>query len=473
VNICVAINKHFTMFFARLAPHLERAGHALFWISPSRRWSEWLCDQAGVSADRILSLPDKADEWRRMRLAGPQPLSDLEGPQGLTISNLILMCRALRRLPPSHAYAYLTVCRKYIEPFLERNAIDVCFGEATWGLEVLLWLICQRHHIPHLLPTTVRIPDDRFAFFDAVPHEIIALRDVEQSDRDWAEEFHQKWVARPRRPVFSTTLPGAFEFRPYWWKELEVSLLRPKLDRGDLTLLPISDRLWSRARTAFNNLVLLARPQFAAPEERPYVLLCLHQQPEAAIDVYGRMHSDQAHLVERIVRLLPSTHELWVKEHIDALGQRPLGWLRRLAKLPNLRMIDPRLSTFELARRAALVISVTGTVSYEAALLGTPAVAVAPIYFSPLMALDPRKYPDPINWPWNDLLAPRTPLDDGWQRRAVEFLAWVHAQSFPGFPFDPITAQNAGNRPDDIQTEAEGFLAALNLPEFPRRRAAP
>jgi hypothetical protein len=381
----------------------------------------------------------------------------------------MLMCRALRNLPHSLTYAYLATCRKYIEPFLERNAIDLCLGETTWGFEILIWLVCQRQQIPYLLPTTVRVPDDRFAFFDALPHQIVTLRQVEDTDREWAAAFHRQWTERPRRPIFSTTLPSAFTFRPYWWKELEISLLHPELDRDDLTLPPISERLWWRVRTAFNNLALRVRPQFAAPGERPFVLLCLHQQPEAAIDVFGRMHCDQAHLVERIVRLMPSTHELWVKEHIDALGQRPLVWLRRLAELPNLRLIDPRQSTFELARRAALVISVAGTVSYEAALLGMPAVAVAPIYFSPLMALDPEKYPDPISWPWTDLLAARARQADNWRQRAVEFLAWIHAQSFPGLPFDPNVVESAGNRPEDVATEADSFVAALKLSRFPRR----
>jgi hypothetical protein len=182
------------------------------------------------------------------------------------------------------------------------------------------------------------------------------------------------------------------------------------------------------------------------------------------------MHSDQAHLVERIARLLPSTHELWVKQHVDSLGDWSLGWLRNLGRLPNVRLLDPRLSTFDLIRRAALVVSVAGTVSYEAALLGTPAVTVASIFFSPLMSLDSEEYPDPVTWPWDQLLGGSQPAADETSRRAIEFLAWIHAQSFPGHPVDPITVRNYGSRPENVELEAAGFLAALDSPDFPRRR---
>lgn len=469
MNIGIALNKHSTIFFGRLAPLVERAGHKVFFISPSRRWTLWLRERAGIGGDRILSLPDKAGEWRAMRGAGPEPLLDLEGPAGVTISNLILMCRNLRRLPTELSYAYLTISRKYIELFLEQNAIDVCFGEPTWGFEILIWLICQRRGISYLQPQNTRVPDDRFAFFDALPHQIVTLRPVEQADREWASDYYGRWVAHPRRPVYSTTVPGALSFRRYWWEELGVSLFRPDLVRDDLTLWPMSRRMSSRARGALNRLMLRALPPFKSPADRKYVLLCLHVQPESSIDVLGRMHSDQAHMVERIARLLPSTHELWVKQHIDLLGDWSIGWLRNLSRLPNVRLLDPRLSTFDLVRGAALVVSVAGTVSYEAALLGIPAVTVAPVYFSPLMTLDPERYPDPVTWPWDDLLETR-PLRDEAPQRAVEFLAWVHAQSFPGYPFDPITVRNFGSQPENVEIEAQGFLAALENPNFPKRR---
>jgi hypothetical protein len=468
LNIAVLVNKHFTIFFARIAPELERRGHKLFWISPSRRWSLWLRAEGKVFADRILTLPDYANQWLSLDDAGPEPLIDLEGPANLTISNLLLMCRALRQIPRQTAYAYLTVCRSHIEEFLFRNKIELCLGEATWGIEILIWLICQQFGIPCLHPTTTRIPDNRFAFFDALPHQIVEIRKVSFEDRSWAEDYYQKWIERPRRPVFSTTMPSPFAMRPHWWEEMKVSLFHPWQNKHDLTIWPMRQRLSARVVTAFNRVALRCNSPFNPESDRRFVLVCLHQQPEASIDVYGRLHSDQAHFVERLARLIPSTHEIWVKEHIDALGVRPPRWLRRIGTLPNVRLVDPRLSTFDLVRRAELVVSASGTVSYEAALIGTPAVTVASIFFSPLMSIDPTKYPDPVTWPWHKLLNER-PSADETRERAIEFLAWVGAQSFEGMPFDPITLGYAGRRLDDLAIETAAFVEALELLSFPRR----
>src|SRR4029079_14451999 len=109
-----------------------------------------------------------------------------------------------------------------------------------------------------------------------------------------------------------------------------------------------------------------------------------------------------------------------------------------------------------------------GTVSYEAALLGRPAVTAAPVFFSPLMIIDPVKFPDPITWPWHKLLHERPQVDDA-RKRAIEFLAWIHAQSFAGMPFDPITLGYAGRRLENLTTEGAAFAEALEMPGFPRR----
>lgn len=468
MKICFIVNKHFAIFFARLARLLEPAGHEVFWISPSRRWSLWLLEEAGVAPDRILTIPDFADEWQQPGEPDYSELDDIE--QGWpTVTNVILMCRALRQIPALVALKYLATCRRHIEPFLAQHDIGVCFGEPTWGFEILTWMVSRKLGIPYLHPTTTRIPDDRFAFFDALPHQIVALREVTTNDHQWAEQFYDQWRDKPRRPIFSVTLPKPFAVQSHWWQEMRLALLRPELSKGDLTIWPMRQRLLSRARVARNRATLGVTSVFEQAGNRPFVLLCLHQQPEASIDVFGAFHSDQVHFIERIARLLPLSHELWVKEHIDALGARPVSWLKRIARIPNVRMIDPRLSTFDLMKRAALVVSATGTVSYEAGLLGVPAMTAAPIFFDPVLAIDPRHYPDPLVWPWEELLSSRPDPEES-RRRAIGFLAWIHAQSFPGLPFDPVTVANAGRDPENVEMEAAGFLAALTSPALQRRR---
>jgi len=231
----------------------------------------------------------------------------------------------------------------------------------------------------------------------------------------------------------------------------------------------MSTRILRRFNRGIAAAALQVRPPFRPQTDRPFVLMCLHLQPEASIDLLGAFHSDQAHAVTRIARLLPATHELWVKEHPDALGSRPPAWHRELAKVPNVVMIEPNADTFDLCRRASLVLTITGTVAYESALLGTPAAAFVPIFFGPLLSVDARYAPDPLCWDMRSLLDRKEPAGET-AEKAISFLAWIKAQSFEGAIYDPIQRQQVGRDPDNAEAEARGFSEALTL--IARQRAA-
>jgi hypothetical protein len=58
------------------------------------------------------------------------------------------------------------------------------------------------------------------------------------------------------------------------------------------------------------------------------------------------------------------------------------------------------------------------------------------------------------------LLDKRRPAEEV-RAASIEFLAWVHAQSFPGIPYDPATRKGLGRDPEDVHLETAGFVAAL------------
>jgi hypothetical protein len=459
MNLAFLVNQHLTMPYADLAAGLERQGHTVFWISPSRRWSGWLA-MRGWGADRMLTLPDLAAAWHTMPAASARrSLTALEPPAGPTAGNLILMDRVLRGLPSRIAQGFLAVAGEAIRNFLVDRDIAVCFGEATWAWEILTWMVCRQLGRRCLAFTTVRIPSDRFAFFDSAPHQIIEHRSWGATDRAWATGFLADYRARPQPPLYARGHPSALRFRAHWRDEAWLALTRPALNRDDFTIWPLRHRAARRLRLAINAAVLRLAPPFERvrdlPPDQRFVLFCLHHQPEASIDVVAALHSNQAVAIERLARLLPASRELWVKEHANGLGDRSRGWLARLGRLPGVRLIDPSESTFALIARADLVVTPAGTVAYEAALLGRPAATLATLYFSRLMAA----CGDPITWPLAQL------LDHGYAEpgidrdsEIVEFLAWLHAQSFPGFP-DRLAGAAMAGRPDRAASEA--VLAAF------------
>jgi hypothetical protein len=464
--LCFVANKDLTVPFSDIARPLRERGEEIVWLSPSRRWTEWLVREGWPSQD-ILSIPDFAAEWRALPVEEARArLADAEDDAPQTASNIIQMCRYLRREKPSFAFSYLAVVRRHVEDFLRARRVEVAFGEGTWGFELMSWLVCQRLGIPMVTPATTRIPSGRFYMGDAVSSDLWSFRQASPADVAWAEEFLDKWLNRPIQPDYMAQHTHGYKALYWRWvPEFLRVTLQPQLDRDDATLWPLRSRIADRARRAFNAYAF----RFARPYERElprgerYVLYPLHHQPEASVDVFGSLNSNQVSLIEALSRLLPATHQLWVKEHKGALGDRSLAWYRHIARLPNVRLIDPFKDIFPLIRSADLVVTISGTAGYEAALMGVPAVGLAPVFFWPLLENQPSHRAHALEWQMGELLSRQRAETNQARarRRAVAFLAHLQANSFAGNPVDLAAAAERRAAPGYLAQEREGFVAFI------------
>jgi hypothetical protein len=376
------------------------------------------------------------------------------------------MCRNLNRYPARFSYAYLAIARRHVEPFILERKVELVLGEGTWGFELLTWLVSRHHGIPMLTPSSTRIPGDRFYFGDAVTGNVFTVAEAREEDRQWSADFLRTWLNRPVQPDYMRAFRKGYKpFQAHWINELFIGLLRPKLDRGDATLWPVSARISDRTRRFVNALSAdLLKPFEATHANERYVLYPLHHQPESSVDVYGSLNSNQMAVIDTASRLLPATHKLWIKEHTSALGDRSIGWYRRVLALPNVRLIDPFQDIFDLIRGADAVLTIAGTAGYEAALLGVPSLGLAPTFFAPLLTNKPLSRSHPLEWYLSDLLAsPRPPLDTTVPNpRAVEFLAHLHANSYAGNPFETRVSKSRRSKPDYLAREVASFATFIS-----------
>ncbi|HEY2871667.1 MAG TPA: hypothetical protein VGJ56_07100 [Reyranella sp.] len=474
MSICFISNKDLTVVYSDIARRLQREGEEIVWLAPSRRWANWLRDEGWPSAD-ILCLAEHEAEWQDLPIEkAAAELADIEREAPATIGNVIHMCRNLRRSPAQFSYAYLAVARRHVEPFLRQRKVEVAFGEGTWGFELLTWLVCGHIGIPMLTPSSTRVPGDRFYFADAVMTTLFEVVAPGRKDVEWARNFLHEWLHRPVQPPYMQAFKSGYTpFHLRWLNELFIGLARQHLDRGDATLWPLSARIADRT-TRFVNAIMSRyfSPFETSPPNERYVLYPLHHQPESSIDVYGSLNSNQLALIDTVSRLLPVTHRLWVKEHKGAIGDRSLGWLRQVKALPNVRLIDPFRDIFSLMKGADLVLTVSGTVAYEAALLGVSSVGLSPIFFSSLLTNKPHARSHPLEWRLREMLeAPRPALDGEPRPAAIEFLANLHANSYFGNPFEVGAPRARRAEPEYLVPEAKAFsdfLAGLRA-----RRARP
>jgi hypothetical protein len=114
---------------------------------------------------------------------------------------------------------------------------------------------------------------------------------------------------------------------------------------------------------------------FRRPDEidGDFVLFPLHFEPE--ISTLFLTQYDQVSFIDIIIRQLPLSCRLVVKEHPGMLGQRHWKFFDGLVKkYPNIVFVDPKTSIGHLARRARAVITLSGTVILEALILRRPVI---------------------------------------------------------------------------------------------------
>lgn len=107
---------------------------------------------------------------------------------------------------------------------------------------------------------------------------------------------------------------------------------------------------------------------------KKYIYFPLQYQPEATIDVIAPRFNNQIETARQVALSMPGDYTLVVKEHPAMLGYRPDSYLEKIARTPNVKLIDYRISSEKVLRGASMVISPSGTTLAEAAFLKKPAI---------------------------------------------------------------------------------------------------
>lgn len=112
-----------------------------------------------------------------------------------------------------------------------------------------------------------------------------------------------------------------------------------------------------------------------------YIIFPLHLQPESVLLATDNRFSDQAQLSEFISYNIGLDWSLVVKEH-PAQNFRPIGFYRKISKLPNAYFLYKGSSTKDLVRDSNIVFCISGNVGYEAVLAGKKVILVGDAYYS-------------------------------------------------------------------------------------------
>lgn len=375
---------------------------------------------ANVPGATFSGLAYSADQVRYLRTAGfrseavfafnehlarhlgspPEPVSVLrqwETRHGVSLSLLISCDRRFGKMRRDDVLRIASACISCSRWLLDSQRPDVIVAEGIdCLLSYVLYYEARARSIPYLITYAVPIPN-RLAIYS-------------NPDNHWekVDEAFSRQIARPltddqRRSA--AAILGAYRERtlvPTYLKPHKQAFYSPDRLRRDLVTLETLFRqlVYDRHRAlspsysgGFTNAVLsrvqrVQRKMQGAryftrdiDDEQPFVLLALQLEPEASTAVFAPFYADQAYVVESVAKSLPIDHLLYVKEHPVMLGRRPLAFYRRLASLPNVRFVDPRMNSQSLVASAAAVVTMTSTVGWEGVVHEKPVVVLGNVWY--------------------------------------------------------------------------------------------
>ncbi|OGZ39576.1 MAG: hypothetical protein A3B04_00735 [Candidatus Portnoybacteria bacterium RIFCSPLOWO2_02_FULL_39_11] len=143
------------------------------------------------------------------------------------------------------------------------------------------------------------------------------------------------------------------------------------------------DRLKRKLRTLIGFEHLYDKADF----REDYAFFPLHLEPEITTMLFAPFWTDQINLIKQIARSLPVHFKLYVKEHPSMLGYRPHSYYKELKKIPNVKLIDPDITSFQIIANAKLITVITGTTGWEAVLLKKPVITFGDVFYNCLPAV--------------------------------------------------------------------------------------
>ena len=107
---------------------------------------------------------------------------------------------------------------------------------------------------------------------------------------------------------------------------------------------------------------------------KKYIYFPLQFTPEETIDVSGARFNNQIETIRQAAMSAPGDYTIVVKDHPAMLGRRSKSYLEKIARTPNVKLIDYRTPSERIIRGADLIINISGTSLAEAAFLKKPAI---------------------------------------------------------------------------------------------------
>lgn len=159
------------------------------------------------------------------------------------------------------------------------------------------------------------------------------------------------------------------------------------------------NELVTRFREVYDNIKVSSLPD-------NFILVALHYQPEETSNPTGGVYSDQTLIIQLLDQNLPEDVTIIVKEHKsqfyshqESASGRTGNYYKRISEISErVKFVSENYDPFELIDSAQAVVTISGTIGWESAIRGTPAIVFGRAWYEQM----PRVFKVKTK---NDLLA--------------------------------------------------------------------
>lgn len=445
--------RHMIEFAKTEAPHVEWA-----MLLPTSHHLDVVSEV--LAKDRILCLEHRQGHAARNKLD-----AELIGEySGNIFADIEAEKKVFKHRPAaeqlSHAIEIYCIYKNFLQR-LKPTHLLMAHVE-TFDGKVLVGL-ARELNIPLLLPTDMRHFGGTF-FSRDTDERIPSYRCVTLEGLEWAERTIKAFRIKPG----PSHAPHVFmapdeEMLPLkqkslirrGWGFVSRTLRNPQLFEAELFLTNLKYTFpglvegFRSLRAARNARIYDSRSLDQLPKR--FIYYPLQVTPESSINTPAPYFVDQMRAIDAIRFAMPSNWVLVVKEHTASLGIRPASFYRALRQRAGVHIANATVSSIELIKNAHLTISVTGSATLEALLLGRPALALGGCFFAEYLGgICPIS-----ELPSRIAQAASAPCDEGHIRTA---LAEMHSVRYECVfrPADEIG--NFGNRAENMKRMIRSIL---------------
>jgi hypothetical protein len=191
---------------------------------------------------------------------------------------------------------------------------------------------------------------------------------------------------------------------------------------------------WWNTRSAY-------RRDYANVPSGKFAFFPLQVQPEATLEVMAPYFTNQIETARLVAQSLPGDFVLVVKDHPWMVGRRKNSYYEKIALSPNVKLVDPRLSSEEMLQKATIVISPNSTTIAEAAFMRVPAIHFG-THGSTRRLPNVTQHKNLTTLPSKIVQVLCTPFDDQYEQQLINYVAAAYDA---GFETDYVGAYYKGN----------------------------